>query len=179
MGWEFEEMLKITGVILCIAGSIGYGMMKITGWNRAVKELEEWILLFENMKSHISYRRDIIAEVFCRMEEDIYGIGGKYMAAVGRELLNDRSISLIQAWREQMPAWKKMSMLSVEVKNCILSFPEYIGEQECEQQIQRLDFFLHKLYVEKEKMEKELMTKKKPVMAISMAGGITISVLLL
>ncbi len=171
--------MKITGVILCVVGSAGYGLMKIAGWNKAIKELEEWILLFENMKSHISYRRDIIAEVFCKMEEDIYGIGGKYMAAVGRELLNDRSKTLIQAWREQMPDWKKRSMLPMEVKNCILSFPEYIGEQECEQQIHRLDFFLHKIHMERDRMEKELITKKKPVMAISMAGGITISVLLL
>lgn len=174
-----EQMLKIAGVILCIAGSFGYGMMKITGWNRAVKELEEWILLLENMKSHISYRRDIIAEVFCQMGDEIYGIGGEFVAAVGRELLSDRRKNLTQIWREQMLEWEKISELPGEIKKRILSFPEYIGEQECGQQIQRLDFFLHKMHIEKEKLEKELMTKKKPVMAISMVGGITISVLLL
>lgn len=172
-------MLKISGVILCIAGSCGYGLMKIAGWNRAVKELEEWILLFENMKSHIFYRKDIIAEVFCQMGEDIYGIGGRFVAEVGCELLNDRRKNLIQTWKEQMIEWKKVSELPTEVKKYILSFPEYIGEQECEQQIQRLEFYLHKMHVEKEKMEKELMKKKKPVMAISMVGGITISVLLM
>lgn len=172
-------MLKITGVILCIAGSVGYGLLKIAGWSKAVREAEEWILLFENMKSQISYRRDIIAEVFCRMEEEIYGIGGKYVAAIGRELLNDRSKGLIQTWEKQMRDWKSISMLPKEVKDCILNFPEYIGEQECEHQMQRLDFFLQKIRMEKEKMEKELLMKKKPVMAISMAGGITISVLLL
>lgn len=172
-------MLKITGVILCVAGSVGYGMSKIAGWSKAVKELEEWILLLENMKSHISYRRDIIAEMFCRMGEEIYGVGGKYVAAVGCELLKNRSKSLLQTWEEHMLDWKAVSMLPKEVKNCILSFPEYIGEQEWEQQMQRLDFFLHKIRMEKERMEKELMMKKKPVIAISMAGGITISVLLL
>lgn len=172
-------MLKISGVILCIAGSCGYGLMKIAGWNRAVKELEEWILLFENMKSHIFYRKDIIAEVFCQMGEDIYGIGGRFVAEVGCELLNDRRKNLIQTWKEQMIEWKKVSELPTEVKKYILSFPEYIGEQECEQQIQRLEFYLHKMHAEKEKMEKELMKKKKPMMAISMVGGITISVLLM
>ena len=164
---------------MCIAGSLGYGLLKVAGWSKAVKEVEEWILLFENMKSHISYRKDIIAEVFCGMEEEIYGIGGKYVAAIGSELLNDRSKSLIQTWGEHMHDWKAVSMLPKEVKKRILSFPEYIGEQECEQQMQRLDFFLQIIRLEKEKMEKELMMKKKPVMAISMAGGITISVLLL
>ena len=78
-----------------------------------------------------------------------------------------------------MIEWKKVSELPTEVKKYILSFPEYIGEQECEQQIQRLEFYLHKMHAEKEKMEKELMKKKKPMMAISMVGGITISVLLM
>lgn len=172
-------MLKIAGVILCVLGSAGYGIMKIAGWKCAIKELEEWILLFENMKSQIQYRRDIISDVFCRMDKDIYGIGGKYVAAVGHGLLADRKKSLMQEWERQMLFWKKTSVLPEEVKKCILGFPEYMGEQECEQQIYRLDFFLHKIYTEKEKMEKELMRKKKPVMAISMVGGITISILLM
>lgn len=172
-------MLKIAGVILCIAGSAGYGMMKISGWKRAIKELEEWILLFENVKSHIQYRRDIISEVFCRMDKDIYGIGGKYVAAVGQGMLADRTKNLMQEWEERMYQWKQISFLPADIKNSIIVFPEYMGEQDCEQQIYRLEFYLQKLYAEKEKMEKELNSKKKPVMAISMVGGITVSVLLI
>lgn len=172
-------MFKIAGVILCVLGSAGYGIMKISDWKRAVHELEEWILLFENVKSQIQFRRDIISEVFCKMDRDIYGIGGKYVAAVGQGLRADRKKSLIQEWEKQMFIWKHITVLPAEVKKAILCFPEYIGEQECEQQIYRLDFFIQKMYVEKEKLEKELMTKKKPVMAISMVGGITISILLM
>lgn len=172
-------MLKIAGVILCVAGSTGYGIMKISGWKQAIKELEEWILLFENMKSHIQYRRDIISEVFCRMNKDIYGIAGKYVAAVGQGMHADRTKNLIQEWEGQMLQWKQISILPAEVKNSIIVFPEYIGEQDCEQQMYRLDFYLQRLYAEKGKMEKELNSKKKPVMAISMVGGITVSILLI
>lgn len=172
-------MLKIAGVILCVAGSVGYGMMKISAWKRAIKELEEWILLFENMKSHIQYRRDIISEVFCRMNKAIYGLGGRYVAAVGQGMQADRSKNLMQEWEEQMLQWKQISFLPTDIKNSIMAFPEYMGEQDCEQQMYRLDFYLQKLYVEREKLEKELSSKRKPVMAISMAGGITVSVLLI
>ncbi len=172
-------MLKIAGVILCIAGSAGYGMLKIAGWNKAARELEQWILLFENMRSRICYRRDIIAEVFCSMDEEIYGIGGKYVAAVGHDLKKDRAKELMQVWQEKMAQWKQLSSLSKEVKKNILAFPEYVGEQDCEQQLQRLDFYLRRLCTEKEKLEKEMDSKKRPVMAISLAGGITVSLLLI
>lgn len=172
-------MLKIAGVILCVLGSTGYGMMKISAWKQAIKELEEWILLFENVKSHIQYRRDIISEVFCRMNKTIYGLGGRYVAAVGQGMQADRTKNLMQEWEEQMFLWKQISFLPADIKNSIMVFPEYMGEQDCEQQIRRLDFYLQKLYAKRERLEKELSSKRKPVMAISMVGGITVSVLLI
>lgn len=172
-------MLKIAGVILCIAGSAGFGILNIAGWNRAKRELDEWILLLEGIKNHIQYKRDVIAKVFCTLDKSIYGTGGTYVAAVGREMINDRTKTLKQAWREHMLAWKQDSYLPKELKKEILTLPEYMGEQECGLQIQRIDFFLHDLYAKKEVMEKELEVKKKPVMAISLVGGITVSILLI
>lgn len=172
-------MFKIAGVILCIAGSAGYGMLKVSGWKSAVKELEQWILLFEKMKNRIYYRRDIITDIFCRMDEEIYGICGKYVMAVGCEIKMDRSKDVAQAWRERMEEWKKNSMLPGEIKKLLMQFPEYIGEQDYEQQISNLDFYLHKLRREKELLEKELSNKKKPVMAISLVSGIVVPILLL
>lgn len=172
-------MFKIAGVIFCIAGSAGYGIAKVSGWNLALKELEQWILLFEKMKSHIFYRRDIITDIFCRMDEEIYGIAGKYVAAVGWELRDNRAVEVTQIWKEKMTEWEKNSQLPRKVKDELMHFPEYIGEQDYEQQINHLEFYLNRLRKEKELLEKELSNKKKPVMAISLAGGIMVSVLLL
>jgi len=172
-------MLKIAGVILCISGATGYGILKITGWNQAVLELEQWILLFERMKNHICYRRDIITEICCRMGEEMYGIGGRYVASVGRELKNDRTKSFTHVWQGIMSEWTGQSYLSRQVKKIICDFPEYMGEQDPEQQINHLNFYIQRLVTEKEKLEKEISNKKKPVMAISLVSGITVSVLLI
>lgn len=172
-------MFKIAGVILCIAGSTGYGLAKITGWNSAIKEFEQWILIFEKMKSQILYRREIITDIFCKMDEEIYGICGKYVSAVGHNMKNDRSKEVAQAWRDGMMEWKKNSSLPLEVRKLLMHFPEYIGEQDCEQQIKHLEFYLQRIQKEKEKLERELGNKKKPVMAISLVSGITVSILLL
>ena len=107
------------------------------------------------------------------------GTGETYISPPGSEIYADRSKNLMQEWEEQMLQWKQISFLPTDIKNSIMAFPEYMGEQDCEQQMYRLDFYLQKLYAEREKLEKELSSKRKPVMAISMVGGITVSVLLI
>ena len=119
-------MLKIAGVILCIAGAAGYGTVKIITWNRAITELEQWILLLEKMKSHIHYRRDLISEICFGMDNEIYGIGGKYISAVGKVLREDRTKSLGVVWREQMICWEKLSAIPVTIKKMLFSFPGII-----------------------------------------------------
>lgn len=172
-------MLKIAGVILCILGTTGYGMLKVTGWKRAIDEMEQWILLFEKMKSHIYYHRDVITDICCRMDEKMYGIGGKYVADVGRDVRNDRTKSFRQIWEERMEDWARDSELPDNVKKIIFEFPEYVGEKDYEQQINHLDFFLNRLKKEQDCIEKQMFEKRKPVMAVSIVSGITISVLLL
>ncbi len=172
-------MLKITGAILCIMGTTGYGMLKVSGWKRAFDEMEQWILLFEKMKSHIYYHRDVIADICCRMDEKMYGIGGKYVANIGRDVRNDRTKSFCQIWEERMKEWTKDSELPDGIKKIILEFPQYIGEKDYEQQINHLDFFLERLRKEQKNIEKQIFEKKKPVMAVSIISGIAISVLLL
>ncbi len=172
-------MLKITGVILCVLGCTGYGVLKISGWKKALEEFEQWVLLFEKMKSHIYYQRDAIAEVCCRMEQNIYGLGGRYVAKVGDDLQNDRTKSFFEAWNEHMNRWDKLSYLPNEIRLMIRDFPNYIGEQNYEQQISYLEFYLDRLRNEKKVFEKQVREKQKPVMTISFVSGMAIAILLI
>jgi len=172
-------MLKITGAILCIAGCTGYGMLKISTWNRAITELQQWILLFQKVKSRIYYQREIIEEICIHMNQDIYGIGGKYAALIGELSYRERAKGFAEIWKEQMMQWKKESNIPIDTKKMILHFPEYIGEQDYELQISVLELFIGNLIKEKDTLEKRVHEKKKPVMAISIVGGMVISILLL
>ena len=172
-------MLKITGVILCIMGCAGYGMLKVSTWNKAITELEQWILLFQKMKSQIHYQREIIEEICIHMNQDVYGIGGKYAALIGELSYRERTKGFAEIWKEQMMLWKKESSIPANIKKIIQDFPEYIGEQDYELQIGFLDLFISNLIREKDTLEKQLYEKKKPVMAVSFIGGMVISILLL
>lgn len=172
-------MLKITGVILCVLGCTGYGALKISGWKKALEEFEQWILLFEKMKSHIYYQRDVITDVCCRMEQNIYGLGGRYVAKVGADLQKDRTRGFFDVWSEHMERWDKQSYLPKEIRLLIHDFPDYIGEQNYEQQISYLDFYLERLRNEKKVFEKQVRENQKPVMAISLVSGMAIAILLI
>lgn len=171
-------MLKITGAFLCILGCAGYGVLKIEGWNKALEELEQWILLFEKMRGHILYRKDVIAEACCQMEQKIFGIGGKYVAKIGYTSKEERARSFADVWNEIMSEWNVQSNLPTAIKKMIMNFPDYIGEQNCEQQISYLDFFIDNLKKEKNVMDIQVQGKRKPVMALSLVGGVIISILL-
>lgn len=172
-------MLKIIGVIFCIAGCCGYGLLKISSWNLALKEINQWILLFEKMKSHIRYQRDPLEDICCLMRQDIYGIGGIYVANAGQKAKIQRGLGFERIWKEEMNQWKKESLLSKEIKGLIIHFTDYTGEQDYELQMNFLDLFISNLIRERNVMEKQIQEKKKPVMAISLSGGIMVSLLLL
>ena len=172
-------MLKITGVIFCIAGCCGYGLLKISSWNLALKEINQWILLFEKMKSHIRYQRDPLEDICCLMRQDIYGIGGIYVANAGQKAKIQRELGFERIWKEEMNQWKKESLLSKEIKGLIIHFTDYTGEQDYELQMNFLDLFISNLIRERNVMEMQIQEKKKPVMAISLSGGIMVSLLLL
>ena len=172
-------MLKITGAILRVFGCAGYGMLKIAGWNKALLELQQWILLFDKMKSYICYQRDGLEEICIRMNRDIYGIGGAYVYRIGEMAFEMRSKGFSEIWNSQMELWKNESTLPAGIKELICHFPEYIGEQDYELQISILELFISNLIKEKDTLEKQICEKKKPVMTISLISGMVISILLL
>ena len=55
-------MLKISGAFLCIAGCAGYGFLKIKGWKEELKALQQWIFLFQKIKSRIFYQKEPLEE---------------------------------------------------------------------------------------------------------------------
>ncbi len=172
-------MLKIAGVILCIAGCTGYGMLKIMNWKNALSELEQWILLFQKMKSHIYYQRDRLEEICMQLNQDMYGVGGYYVSKVGKTALDKRSVGFAEIWKEQMERWKLESVLPVKIKELIFHFSDYSKEADYELQMSFLDMFISNLEREQSILEKQLQEKRKPVMTMSVAGGLLIAILLI
>ena len=65
------------------------------------------------------------------------------------------------------------------MQEILLQFPEYAKEADEELQMNLFSFYLEELNREKVLLERQIQEKQKPVMAVSLIGGIMVSILLL
>lgn len=171
-------MLKISGVILCIAGCAGYGLLQVAGWKQALKELNQWILVFQKIKSRILYQKETLEESCLYLGEKEDNECGKTLRKIGKRAREERQTEFHIIWKEEMEKWCKRSMLKKMTCGLLMDFPEYAKEADEELQINLFAVYAEDLYREKEIMEKEIQEKQKPVIAVSFIGGIMISILL-
>lgn len=172
-------MLKISGVIICMAGCFGFGMLKIGGWKRDVEYLKEWMILFQKIKSRIVYQKETLEESCLRIGEkegtSVYGVIKK----IGTRAREERQNEFLQIWREEIRAWCAENLNSEEVKKLLLIFPEYVKEADEQLQMELITFYMEDLQKEKKEMEQRMKEKQKPVMAVSLVVGAVISILLI
>ncbi len=171
-------MLKMTGVILCIAGCAGYGFSRIISWKKELEEVYLWILLFQKVKSKILYQRKPLEEICIEMEQENLGICGKMAARVGVQSKQNRLVEFADIWREELEKMEKESFLVGKKRELLYKFPDFVDGQDCSLQENLFSFYMEEWVVEKQKLEELIQEKQKPVLAVSFIGGLIISILL-
>lgn len=171
-------MLKLSGAILCIAGFTGYGMLKITGWKQALQELNQWLLIFQKIRSRLFYQKETLEEsclwIGEREESDL----GKIISRIGERARVDRQTEFSLVWKEEVGAWSRQSMLPLKSREMLQRFPEYVKEADEELQMNLFTLYMEELKLEKADLEKQIQEKQKPILAVSLIGGVMISILL-
>ena len=172
-------MLKISGAFLCIAGCAGYGFLKIIGWKEELKALQQWIFLFQKIKSRIFYQKEPLEESCIWIGEKEKGEWGALLRKIGVLARKNRQKEISLIWREEIEAWGRQNRQLKRVQEILLQFPEYAKEADEELQMNLFSFYLEELNREKVLLERQIQEKQKPVMAVSLIGGIMVSILLL
>lgn len=172
-------MLKISGAFLCIIGFFGFGLLKISGWRRDLRHLQNWILLFQRLQSRIVYQKETLEES-CRWigekEEETYG---RILRQIGDRARGERHKEFSGIWKEELDEWCRQNLQQNSIKEILLQFPEYVKEADEQLQMNLFSFYIEELQKEKEKLECQIQEKQKPVMAVSLVGGVMISILLI
>lgn len=172
-------MLKITGVILCVLGCSGFGALKIAGWKNDFLQLQNWILIFQKMKSRILYHKETLEEDCIWMGEKEENSYGKVLGKIGMRAREERHKEFYSIWKEEMTDWCGRYIQQKQIRRLLLQFPEYAKEADEELQMNLFTFYIEELQKEKEKIKQQIQEKQKPVMALSFLGGIMISILLI
>lgn len=172
-------MLKISGAILCVLGCFGFGILKINGWKKDLVHLQNWILLFQRIKSRIFYQKETLEESCIWIGEKEEEKNGKLLRRIGIRAREERHKEFSIIWKEELDEWCKHNLQQSAVKEILLQFPEYVKEADEQLQMNLFSFYIEELHKEKGKIEQQIQEKQKPVMAVSLASGIMISILLI
>lgn len=172
-------MLKISGAFLCIIGFSSFGFLKVSGWKRDLQHLKCFLLLFQRIKSRIFYQKETLEESCSWIGEKEEGEYGNLLRLIGKRAREERQKEFSVIWREEMELWCKKNLQDASICKILLQFPEYAREADEELQTNLFSFYIEELNLEKAKLEHQIQEKQKPVMAISLIGGVMISILLI
>lgn len=171
-------MLKISGAILCIVGCAGYGFFQVTGWKKELAQIAQWIFVLQKIKSRIFYQKETLEESCIWIGERDGGICGPVLCEIGKRARRERTTEFSFIWKEEMKVWCIQNGLHKSVADLLQQFPEYVREADEELQMNLFSLYLEELNREKALLEKQIQEKQKPVLAVSLLGGMMISILL-
>lgn len=171
-------MLKITGIALCIAGSGGYGWLKVNGWKMALHEIRIWMLLFQKIKSCLLYQKETLESGCIWLGEREESEQGRVLFRIGNRSREERKKEFGMIWKEELDVWCKRTTLPPKVRNLLFQFPEYMQESDEQLQIQLFSSYMEELHREEMLLEQQIREQQKPVMAVSLVVGMMLSILL-
>ena len=171
-------MLKIAGVILCVAGSAGYGWAQVISWKKGLNEIKIWIVLFSKIKSCLLYRKETLETGCVRIGEQEEVNQGRLLLKIGQRAEREREKEFGMIWGEEIRLWCKMRKLSGNMEQLLLRFPEYMKEADEQLQMELFSVYMKEMEHEQRLLEQKIREQQKPLMAVSLVVGLMLSILL-
>lgn len=172
-------MLRFAGAVLLMVGCIGSGWSAKERLKRNLDDLYRIRQIFQMFQSEIIYSRAPIPEACLR-------IGGRagepYRSAllsIKEEMTADYGESFLDIWNRQIKICMRKLSVSGEDKRLFLDFGSCIGYTDEKMQTQAVEQYIHKLDISIGRMEKDMADKCKVIMSLSIAGGLTLAIILL
>lgn len=171
-------MLRITGCLLVITGSIGFARSICREGKNRLEMLKQMRGIFETMKYYITYQKAAIPEALWKLSDK----SDDLISRAFREIYNrvyEKGESLPIVWRQQMGAALMESPLSKEEKKLILDFPACLGFMEENAQAGAVDELLREIDLHIKELTEEQKNKNKMIMSLGTAVGALLSILLI
>ena len=172
-------MLRLVGVLLLMAGSIGLGWSIKEKWKASLEVLYQMRQIFEMLQNEIAYSRASLPEacgrIGGRVEEPYRGA----FISIRHEMLANRGLPFFTIWKEEMEECMKKLPVAGTDRKVFLDFGSCIGYLDGEMQAEAVEQHIHKLNISIEKMEKDMWNKYKVIMSLSIMGGLMLAIMLL
>ncbi len=172
-------MLRVIGVLLLMAGSVGTGWSIKEKWKASLEVLYQMRQILEMFQNEIAYSRASLPEacsrIGARVEEPYRGA----FISIREEMLANRGLPFDTIWKEEMKKCLEKLPAAGGDKRVFLDFGSCIGYMDGEMQAEAVEQYVHKLNISIERMEKDMWNKYKVIMSLSIMGGLMLAIMLL
>lgn len=171
-------MFKLTGILLILAGCIGWGGNKVREEKNRIRHLRELIGMIKRIQDEISYGKHTMPEICLVLSECCSMPYQLYFKQICEQAEQGRGIGVEQAWRQGMGECLRNAPLTEEEKSIAVNLLKNLGMQEEKMQArnmgQSLDFLERKCRQAEEGFE----NKSRMILSVSVLTGVFLMILL-
>lgn len=172
-------MLRLAGILLLMAGSIGAGWSAKEKLKASLEDLYRMRQILQMFQSEIAYSRSPLPETCVRVGNRVSEPYRSAFYAIRGEMLANKGDSFLTIWRRQMEICMKKLSIAKEEKQIFMDFGSCIGYMDGDIQAKAVEQYMHKLEIAIGRMEKEMADKCKVIMSLSVMGGLMLVIILL
>ena len=172
-------MLKLCGILLLLCGSTGLGWTLKEAQKTRLEELYRLQEILRMLQNEITYSRTSIPEACRRIGERAKEPYRSALLGIHEEIVRNRGEAFDRIWKKQMENCLGQIRISGEDRKLLLDFGGCIGHMDGEMQAELIAGYMHRLSISADRMEKEISSRCKVIMSLSVMGGFMAAIILI
>lgn len=172
-------MLKITGVILIIAGCLGAGRGRTMQEKQRIWYLRELLHILKRIEAEIRYGKRTMPEICALLSEQGKGGFRDCFCRIYERLQQKEGIAMERIWKEEVKKCFSNLPLREEEGEILLAIPSALGMAEADIQAEQMQQFSEQLERRLRLAEEEYEGKTKMIWSVSALAGAFLVIILL
>ena len=170
--------MKITGCVLIISGSSGYGFWMVSNYKERLLLLEQLRQMIFLLKGQILYANATLLEAFDVVGRRTEGSLSELFLQVAERMERQQGEPFCQIWKEETKKFAGVGLMTKADRQSLESLGEHLGFLDKEMQEKNLLLYLEQLDMTIEEMRSCQKERCRLYGSLGVMGGLFLAVLL-
>lgn len=170
--------MKITGCVLIVAGTSGYGFWLAARYGERLKTLEQMRQMIFLLKGQIIYANAPLEEAFEAVGSRIEGALSELFLRVSGRIREQQGEPFIQIWKEEIGSLGKETALTEKDRQTLSGMGEHLGFMDRDMQERNLLLYLEQLDLEIEGIRQHKQERTRLYTSLGVMSGLFLAILL-
>lgn len=170
--------MKITGCILIVAGTSGYGFWMAARYGDRLKTLEQLRQMIFLLKGQIIYANAPLEEAFDAVGRRTEGELSELFLQVAGRIREQQGEAFVQIWKNEIEGLGEESALTKKDRQMLAGMGEHLGFMDRDMQERNLLLFLEQLDLEIQGLREHKQERSRLYTSLGVMGGLFLAILL-